>query len=283
MADQDNYLPKPEWLKIRLPRADEYKKIKSTLGNHLHTICESGMCPNIAECWGMGTATFMILGNTCSRNCKFCAVLPGKPEPVNPEEPSILSDAVRTLKLKHVVLTSVTRDDLPDEGAGHWAACIRRLHEDHPNVTVEVLVPDFHARKELIALVVSENPYIYSHNLETVRRLTSVVRSVATYDTSLESLRIAKEMGMLTKSGIMVGLGETREEIEETIRDIRNAGCDLITIGQYLQPTRKHHPVQRYYTPQEFSEFKEFALSLGFKHVESGPLVRSSYHSKPLI
>ncbi|MCX7696747.1 MAG: lipoyl synthase [Bacteroidales bacterium] len=282
MSDHLPYLPKPSWLKVKLPRAEEYQKVKKTMQHELHTICESGMCPNLAECWSMKTATFMILGNICTRNCSFCAVKHGKPNAINPYEPAILSAAVGELGLRHLVITSVTRDDLPDHGAGHWAECIRRIHRDHPNVTIEVLVPDFHARKDLIELITREKPDIYGHNLETVSRLTPIIRSIARFEVSLDNLRMAKSLGMTTKSGIMIGLGESIDEIKETLSDLRHVGCDIVTIGQYLQPTRHHYPVQRYYTPEEFEILHDFALNLGFKHVESGPLVRSSYHSKPI-
>lgn len=271
---------KPKWLKSSLPSADVYSKMKSALSEGcLHTICESGKCPNIGECWAAGAATFMILGNSCTRNCRFCAVDHSRPSEPDAKEPAHLAATVKYFKLRHCVITSVTRDDLKDEGAQHWADCIEAVRRTNSAVTIEVLVPDFHAKRELIQIVADARPEIFSHNIETVRRLTPQIRSVAQYDRSLTVLRIALSMGLRVKSGIMVGLGETMAEISETLNDIREAGASIITIGQYLQPSHKNHPVEKYYTPEEFAIIRKSALDMGFSHVESGPLVRSSYHS----
>ncbi|HBG71349.1 MAG: lipoyl synthase [Bacteroidetes bacterium GWF2_43_63] len=271
---------KPKWLKSRLPSADVYSKMKSALSEGcLHTICESGKCPNIGECWAAGAATFMILGNSCTRNCRFCAVDHTRPLAPDNTEPENLATTVAHFKLRHCVITSVTRDDLKDEGAQHWADCIAAVRTKNPTVSIEVLVPDFHAKHELIKIIADAKPDIFSHNIETVRRLTPQIRSVAQYDRSLEVLRIALSMGLRVKSGIMTGLGESMEEIAETIKDIRATGCSILTVGQYLQPRHENHVVEKYYTPEEFAYIRKLALELGFSHVESGPLVRSSYHS----
>jgi len=280
-SGSDPELRKPDWLKIKLPSVEAYSKIKKSLSKgHLHTICESGNCPNQGECWAAGTATFMILGENCTRNCRFCAVSHVKPLPPDAEEPLKLAESVKEFNLKHVVITSVTRDDLIDEGASHWAACVQKVREINPASTIEILVPDFHAKEDLIQIVLNSKPEIFSHNLETVERLTSLIRSGAQYSRSLEVLRIAYEKGAKTKSGFMVGLGESNEEIRQLLEDIYSTGVRIVNIGQYLQPSRKHHPVLKYYTPEEFGLFKKWALSIGFKHVESGPLVRSSYHAQ---
>ncbi len=271
---------KPKWLKSRLPSADVYSKMKSALSaGCLHTICESGKCPNIGECWAAGAATFMILGNSCTRNCRFCAVDHTKPFTPDSTEPESLALTVEHFKLKHCVITSVTRDDLKDEGAQHWADCIEAVRRRNPAVTVEVLVPDFHAKKDLIQIVADAKPDIFSHNIETVRRLTRQIRSGAQYDRSLDVLRIAFSMGLRVKSGIMTGLGETMEEIFETIKDIRGTGASILTVGQYLQPRNENTKVEKYYTPAEFAEIRKVALDIGFSHAGCGPLVRSSYHS----
>ncbi|MPL99177.1 Lipoyl synthase [bioreactor metagenome] len=277
---QKNAAIKPKWLKSSLPSADVYSKMKSALSaGCLHTICESGKCPNIGECWAAGAATFMILGNSCTRNCRFCAVDHTRPLAPDADEADNLSKTVEHFRLKHCVITSVTRDDLADEGAKHWAACIEAVRLRNPDTTIEVLVPDFHAREELIRIVADARPDIFSHNIETVKRLTPVIRSGAQYDRSLLVLQIAGSMNLRVKSGIMTGLGESMAEIFEVIRDIRSTGCDILTVGQYLRPRQENHPVEKYYTPDEFAEIRKFALGLGFRHVESGPLVRSSYHS----
>ncbi len=272
---------KPEWLKIKLPRGFKTEQVISLLtDHHLHTICSSGMCPNRGECWGAGTATFMIGGNVCTRSCKFCNVATGKPLPLNAAEIDHIVDSIKALKLKHVVITSVDRDDLPDGGASHWTALIRRIKADCPGVTMEVLVPDFRGNREALQSVIDARPDIISHNMETVRRLTPEVRSVATYDGSLAVIRQIAESGIRAKSGIMLGLGETREEILETMDDLRDAGCEVITVGQYLQPSAKHYEVKEYVTPEKFEEYGKIARDKGFVHAESAPLVRSSYHAE---
>lgn len=272
---------KPDWLKIKLPRGFKASQVVGLLNDrHLHTICSSGMCPNRAECWGNGTATFMICGNICSRDCRFCNVTGGKPEKLDPEEIKDITRSVKELGLKHVVITSVTRDDLPDGGAAHWAATIRSIHEEAPGVTMEVLIPDMQGKTELLDMIISEKPDVISHNLETVRRLTPEVRRSATYDRSLEVLRYLRNKGVMTKSGIMLGLGETREEIIQTMDDLRSVDCQVMTIGQYLQPTKKHYPVQDYIHPDIFEEYRKIGVEKGFRHIESAPMVRSSYHAE---
>lgn len=272
---------KPDWLKIKLPRGFKASQVVGLLNDrHLHTICSSGMCPNRAECWGNGTATFMICGNICSRDCRFCNVTGGKPEKLDPEEIKDITRSVKELGLKHVVITSVTRDDLPDGGAAHWAATIRSIHEEAPGVTMEVLIPDMQGKTELLDMIISEKPDVISHNLETVRRLTPEVRRTATYDRSLEVLQYLRNKGVMTKSGIMLGLGETREEIIQTMDDLRSVDCQVMTIGQYLQPTKKHYPVQDYIHPDIFEEYRKIGVVKGFRHIESAPMVRSSYHAE---
>lgn len=272
---------KPEWLKIKLPRGFKTSQVVGLLNDHgLHTICSSGLCPNKGECWGRGTATFMIGGNVCTRNCKFCNVAGGKTSPLDAGEIEDIVESVKKLKLKHVVITSVDRDDLEDFGASHWCRMISRLKEECPNVTMEVLIPDFRGRRDLIQKIINLKPEVISHNMETVRRLTPEVRSVATYDTSLAVVRQIAEAGVRSKSGIMLGLGETEEEIIDTMRDLREAGCEVITIGQYLQPSRKHFPVKDYIHPDKFKEYGRIGEDMGFRHVESGPMVRSSYHAE---
>lgn len=272
---------KPEWLRIKLPRGFKAEQVVGLLNDrHIHTICSSGMCPNRGECWSRGTATFMIGGNVCTRACRFCNVATGRPAPLDPAEIEHIAGSVKELGLKHVVLTSVDRDDLPDYGAAHWAAMVRRIHELSPETTIETLIPDMRGRHDLLDLIIAERPDVISHNMETVRRLTPDVRSVATYDCSLGVLRYLSSRGVRTKSGIMLGLGETHDEIIETLRDLREAGCHVVTIGQYLQPTRKHWPVQEYIEPEEFDRLGEIARGMGFTHVESAPMVRSSYHAE---
>ena len=275
---EKNILKKPEWLKIKLDTSGDYSEVgKIVKERGLHTICSSGMCPNKGECWSRGTATFMILGEMCTRSCKFCATLTGKPTNLDSNEPAKVAESVSLMKLKHCVITSVTRDDLPDGGANHWADVIREVKKCNPNTTVEVLIPDFDAKKELIDFVLSAAPDIVAHNIETVKRLTPDVRSRAKYDVSLMALKIISDSGAVTKSGLMVGLGESDLEIQETLVDLYSAGCRIVTIGQYLRPTLKHLPVERYVNPETFEQFKQFALNLGFKYAECGPLVRSSY------
>ncbi len=272
---------KPEWLKVRLPKGFKAEQVVGLLNEkHIHTICSSGMCPNRGECWSRGTATFMIGGNICTRNCRFCNVATGRPAPLDPAEIDDIVRSVKELGLRHVVITSVDRDDLPDYGAAHWAALIRRLKQECPGTTMEVLIPDMRGRHDLLDMIISEKPDVISHNMETVRRLTPEVRSVATYDCSLDVIRHISESGIRSKSGIMLGLGETEEEIFQTMDDLRAAGCEVMTIGQYLQPTRHHYPVQEYVEPEKFEEYGRVGLSKGFRHVESAPMVRSSYHAE---
>lgn len=275
---------KPEWLKVKLPHGFKTKDVIGLLNDkHLHTICSSGMCPNRAECWGAGTATFMICGNICTRNCKFCNVTNRKPLPLDPQEIIDIAESIKSLNLKHIVMTSVDRDDLPDQGAHHWADAIRTIKERCPGITMEVLIPDFQGRTDLIDLIIDQKPDIISHNMETVRRLTPDVRSVATYDRSLAVLKYIASKGIRTKSGIMLGLGETREEILETMDDLLAAGCQVMTIGQYLQPSKLHYPVRDYIHPDTFAEYGEIGRKKGFRHVESAPMVRSSYHAEKHI
>lgn len=272
---------KPDWLKIKLPKGQLSVEVLNVVrGHNLHTICTSGMCPNQGECWGCGTATFMICGDVCTRGCRFCNVKTGRPAPLDAGEPEHIAESVRLLKLKHVVLTSVDRDDLDDLGAGHWVKVIEAVKRVNEGVTMEVLIPDFQGRKELIQQVIEARPEVISHNLETVRRLTPSIRSRATYDMSLEVVRQVAESGVISKSGIMLGLGETREEILQTMDNLRAVGCRVMTIGQYLQPTAANVEVVEYVTPQVFDEYKRVGLEKGFTHVESGPLVRSSYHAE---
>ncbi len=278
MAD---YRRKPEWLKIKLPRGFKTSQVVGLLNEkHLHTICSSGLCPNRADCWGRGTATFMIGGNICTRNCRFCNVSTGRPLPLDRKEITDIVESVKSLGLKHIVITSVDRDDLPDLGASHWTDMIRTLKSECPGVTMEVLIPDFQGRDELVQKVIDEKPEVISHNLETVRRLTPVVRCCATYDKSLRVIRQIAESGIRSKSGIMLGLGETREEIIQTMMDLREVGCEVMTIGQYLQPTANHYPVQEYIHPDVFEEYRQEGIRLGFRHIESSPMVRSSYHAE---
>ena len=272
---------KPEWLKIKLPKGQLSVDVLNIVReHHLHTICTSGMCPNQGECWGSGTATFMICGDVCTRGCKFCNVKTGKPAPLDPSEPYNIANSVKLLKLKHAVITSVDRDDLDDLGAAHWVKVIEAVKKENPEVTMEVLIPDFQGRKELIGRVIAARPEVISHNLETVRRLTNAIRSRATYDMSLEVVRQVSESGVVSKSGIMLGLGETRAEILQTMDDLRSVGCRVMTIGQYLQPTASNVEVKEYVTPEVFDEYRRIGLEKGFTHVESGPLVRSSYHAE---
>jgi lipoyl synthase len=272
---------KPDWLKIKLPKGTNFTQVKSIVQRYnLHTICTSGKCPNMGECWAAGTATLMILGDVCTRSCKFCATKTGKPLPVDVKEPNNVAESIRLMGLKHAVLTSVDRDDLADKGAGHWAATIKDVKRVNPETTMEVLIPDFDGEPNLIGLVVDARPDIISHNLETVRRLTPLVRSRAKYDVSLKVLKTIADSGVVPKSGIMLGLGETREEVLETMDDLLNVGCKVFTIGQYLQPTKEHLPVEAYVHPDVFEEYRQIGLAKGFKNVESAPLVRSSYHAE---
>lgn len=272
---------KPEWLKIKLPQGKISENVQRIISKHnIHTICTSGMCPNRGECWGCGTATFMIGGNICTRACKFCNVITGKPLPLDKAEPENVAQSVKLMALKHVVLTSVDRDDLPDLGAGHWVEVIKTIKRINPNVTMEVLIPDFQGRQELIQQVIDAQPEVISHNMETVERITPHVRTKATYEVSLQVIKQIAESGIVAKSGIMLGLGETREEIIQTMDDLRSVGCNVLTIGQYLQPTVNNVEVKEYVTPEVFEEYRQTGLAKGFTHVESSPLVRSSYHAE---
>jgi len=274
-------IKKPKWLRVKLPTGENYKKVRSLVDEHkLHTICESGNCPNMGECWGEGTATFMILGNICTRSCGFCAVKTGKPEPADEFEPGRVAHSVKTMGVKHAVITSVDRDDLKDGGATIWAQTVRAIRQQSPQTTLETLIPDFPGNWDNLQILIDVAPEIVSHNLETVRRLTKHVRIQAKYDRSLEVLFRLKKGGMRTKSGVMLGLGETDEEIIETMQDLRSVDVDILTLGQYLQPTPKHLPIAEFVTPERFEKYREMGLEMGFKYVESGPLVRSSYHAE---
>lgn len=280
MVKIKNKVSKPGWLKIQLPNTADYNWMNKTIrDNKLHTICTSGKCPNAAECWAAGTATFMILGDICTRGCKFCNVKTGKPEPVDTKEPLRIARSVKIMKLKHAVITSVDRDDLEDGGAGMWAATILKTKELNPGITMEVLIPDFNGSHQLVQQVMDAGPEVISHNLETVRRLTPLIRSKAKYDVSLETLKYIADGGMVAKSGIMLGLGEKEEEVFEVMDDLLAVGVKVMTIGQYLQPTQNHLPVSEYVTPEQFKKYEQVGLEKGFKYVESGPLVRSSYHA----
>jgi lipoyl synthase len=277
----ENHLHKPDWLKIKLPKGDNYLKVKTVLEDKgLHTICASGKCPNMGECWNAGTATFMILGDICTRSCKFCATTTGKPLPADDNEPGKIAQSVEQLRLKHVVITSVDRDDLPDGGAGIWAATVRKVKELNPETTIETLVPDFGGNANQLQLIIDAAPDIISHNLETVRRLTPQVRSAAQYDRSLGVLSQIAASGIRAKSGIMAGLGETETEVLETMDDLRRVNCSIFTVGQYLQPTAAHMKVAEYVHPDQFEKYRITGLEKGFTHVESKPLVRSSYHAE---
>jgi lipoic acid synthetase len=272
---------KPDWLRVKLPIGESYKKVRSLVDTHkLHTICESGNCPNMGECWGEGTATFMILGNICTRSCGFCAVATGKPLEPDFDEPQRVAEAIHLMKVKHAVITSVDRDELRDGGSIIWYNTIRAVKSLNPNTTLETLIPDFKGQVENIQRIIDAGPEVVSHNIETVERLTRQVRIQAKYWRSMEVLRVLKSSGMRTKSGIMLGLGETKEEVIQTLRDLSNSGVDVITIGQYLQPSKKHLAVDRFVHPDEFAEYREIGYGLGLDYVESGPLVRSSYHSE---
>lgn len=274
-------IKKPDWLRVKLPIGENYRHVRSLVNEHkLHTICESGNCPNMGECWGAGTATFMILGNTCTRSCGFCAVATGRPDPLDWDEPQRVAEAIFLMKVKHAVLTSVDRDELKDGGSVIWANTIKAVKALNPDTTLETLIPDFKGDKENIQRIIEAAPEVVSHNIETTERLTRKVRIQAKYHRSMEVIRTLKQGGMRTKSGIMLGLGETREEVIQTMQDLYDNGCDVVTIGQYLQPTAKHLAVERFVHPDEFAEFQQIGYSIGLDHVESGPLVRSSYHSE---
>ncbi|MFQ5355645.1 MAG: lipoyl synthase [Mariprofundaceae bacterium] len=286
-SEQTPSVAKPKWLKVRAPLSPEYRRLQKLMRNlNLNTVCEEASCPNIGECWMHGSATFMILGRVCTRTCAFCNVETGRPDPVDADEPAHIVEAVETLGLKHVVITSVDRDDLPDGGASHYAATIRTIRERVPHITIEVLTPDFQRKSdECLDVVVEAGPDIFNHNLETVPRLYRSVRPAARYFTSLRLLQRAKERydGMVTKSGIMLGLGEERDEVLQVLDDLHEANVDILTIGQYLCPSPRHHPVHRYWTPDEFDDIKYLAEAKGFKMVASGPLVRSSFHAESVF
>ena len=272
---------KPDWLRVRLPIGENYRHVRSLVDTHkLHTICESGNCPNMGECWGAGTATFMILGNVCTRSCGFCSVATGRPDAVDWDEPQRVAEAMHLMKVKHAVITSVDRDELKDGGSEIWYNTIKAVKALNPETTIETLIPDFKGQMELVERIVKAHPEVVSHNIETVERLTRQVRIQAKYWRSMDVLRYLKERGMRVKSGIMLGLGETKDEVIQTLKDLYNNGVDVVTIGQYLQPTKRHLAVQRFVHPDEFAEYREIGYNLGLDYVESGPLVRSSYHSE---
>lgn len=276
-----NKIKKPDWLRVKLPIGESYRNVRGLVDHHkLHTICESGSCPNMGECWGEGTATFMILGNICTRSCGFCAVATGKPEAPDFDEPQRVAEAIYLMKVKHAVITSVDRDELWDGGSTIWHNTIKAVKALSPQTTLETLIPDFKGNKEDIQRVMDAKPEVISHNIETVESITKQVRIQAKYWRSMEVLRILKEGGVRTKSGIMLGIGETKEEVLQTLQDLKDNGCDVVTIGQYLQPTPKHLPVQRFVHPEEFAIYKDAGYEMGLDYVESGPLVRSSYHSE---
>lgn len=274
-------ISKPSWLKIELPTGENYTRVKKIVREHkLHTICEDGRCPNMGECWGAGTATFMILGNVCTRSCSFCAVATGRPGEYDLDEPARVAEAIRLMGVKHAVITSVNRDELKDKGAGVWAATIREVKRINPQTTMETLIPDFKAHWDLLEMVIAEKPEVVSHNMETVARLYRLVRPQAKYERSLEQIRRTREYGLRTKSGVMLGLGETDDEIRQIMDDLVAHGCEVLTLGQYLQPTKMHLEVREFVHPDKFAFWKEEGERRGFRHVESGPMVRSSYHAE---
>lgn len=280
-ANETKYRKKPDWLKVKLPTGENYREVRKIVDNHkLHTICESGNCPNMGECWGAGTATFMILGNVCTRSCSFCAVATGRPNEYDMDEPRRVAEAIQLMRVKHAVITSVNRDELKDKGATVWAATIHEVKRLNPETTLETLIPDFKAQWECLYQVIDEKPEVVSHNMETVERLYRKVRPQAKYERSLEQIKRTKEHGLRTKSGIMLGLGETDDEVFKIMDDLVNHGCDVLTLGQYLQPTKMHLEVQEFLHPDKFAFYKEIGLQKGFNYVESGPMVRSSYHSE---
>ena len=281
ISSEEIRVKKPNWLRVKLPIGEEYKHVRNLVDTHkLHTICESGNCPNMGECWGAGTATFMILGNICTRSCGFCAVATGRPEAVDWDEPQRVAEAIHLMKVKHAVLTSVDRDELEDGGSIIWYNTIKAVRALNPETTMETLIPDFKGQWENLQRIIDAHPEVVSHNLETVERLTKKVRIQAKYHRSLEVIRRLKDGGMRTKSGIMLGLGEEKEEVLASMQSLVDNGCDVLTLGQYLQPTPKHLPVVRFVHPDEFEMYREEGYKMGFGHVESGPLVRSSYHSE---
>lgn len=272
---------RPEWLKVRVPGGEQYKTIKDLIGQQrLHTVCEEARCPNMGECWSAGTATFMILGDTCTRSCGFCAVKTGRPGALDWDEPRRVADAVKKMGLRHTVITSVNRDERKDGGAPIFAECIRLIREDIPDCKIEVLIPDFKGSENALNIVLNAKPDVLNHNVETVPRIYRIVRPQAKYPQSLALLHRAKKRGFLTKSGMMVGIGEEPEEVLQVMRDLREVECDILTIGQYLQPTKNHLPIERFVHPDEFTMYRQEGYKMGFRHVESGPLVRSSYHAE---
>ncbi len=272
---------KPDWLRVKLPTGESYRKVREIVSEHkLHTICQSGNCPNMGECWGAGTATFMILGNVCTQSCGFCSVATGRPDEEDPFEPARVARSVELMGVKHCVITSVDRDDLKDGGAHTWARTIRAIRRRCPGTTMETLIPDFQGKWDNLQVVLDAAPEVLSHNLETVRRLTRQVRVQAKYDRSLEVLMRSKRAGLRTKSGIMLGLGESDAEVLESMEDLHSVGVDILTLGQYLQPTKAHLPVAEFVHPDRFARYKQLGLDMGFRYVESGPLVRSSYHAE---
>jgi lipoic acid synthetase len=277
---------RPEWIKVRAPSGETYEMIRGLMrGKHLHTVCEEAMCPNIGECWGSGTATFLMMGDVCTRSCRFCDIKTGRPSPLDWQEPNRIAQSVKAMNLRHVVITSVNRDERPDGGAPIFAMVIRRIRQVQPGCSIEVLIPDFKGKRDALKIVMDAQPEILNHNVETVPRLFKQVQPQDHYEWAEATLRNAKEMDplVLTKSGIMVGLGETFDEVVEVMEDLVSWGVSILTIGQYLQPSKKHMPIDRYYTPDEFAEFKRIGLDLGFKWIESGPLVRSSYHAEQQV
>jgi lipoic acid synthetase len=281
---QNESLRRPEWLKVRLSGGENYRRLRQLVNNkQLHTVCESARCPNLGECWSRGTATFMILGDICTRSCKFCNIKVGRPVDYDHNEPYRIAEAVKQMNLKHAVITMVARDDLKDGGACLMAETIRQLRKVNTSCTIEALISDLKGKKENLDTILDSKPDILNHNLETIKRLQKSLRIQAKYERSLQILKWAKEKGFITKSGFMVGIGETIKEIIELMKDLRTAGCDIITIGQYLPPTKEHYPLSRYYHPEEFTKLKEMGIQLGFKYVASNPLVRSSYHAEQQI
>jgi lipoic acid synthetase len=271
---------RPDWLKVKLPGGENYTRLRGLIETHrLHTVCEEARCPNMGECWNAGTATFMILGDVCTRSCGFCAVTTGRPSGLDTDEPYRVAEAIRLMDVRHAVITSVNRDELPDGGAAIFAETIRQARKVNPSVRIEVLIPDFRGVRWALQLVIDERPDVLNHNTETVPRLYGRVRPQAKYGRSLELIRRGHDAGMVTKSGLMLGLGESSDEVLEVMRDLRGSGCDILTLGQYLRPSKEHLPVERYVPPAEFLDFRKEGLSMGFRHVESGPLVRSSYHA----
>ncbi|RCK77706.1 MAG: Lipoate synthase [Ignavibacteriae bacterium] len=284
MYKEENNIKRPDWLKVRIPQGQNFSDVKSIIEKQrLHTVCSEARCPNMGECWNSGTATFMILGDICTRSCGFCAVKTGMPTEIDAQEPLRVANAVRMMKLKYAVVTSVNRDELFDGGASIFAETVRQIRKLNPECKVEVLIPDFKGDEFALNILLDSFPDVLNHNIETVPRLYPIVRPQAKYERSLQLLTRAKKRGFITKSGLMVGLGENDDEVFEVLNDLKNSGCDIVTIGQYLQPTREHLPVKRFVHPDQFKKYKEFGDSLGFLQIESGPLVRSSYHAEKII